>query len=297
VNYVFGRGWSRWLPLIGILPAVLVYAAFGIYPSIMTAVYSFTQYSGIVGTPLHFVGLQNYIMAFTGGFASMGSAIRTTIIFAIAVTLIQNAFGLVLALVFNAKVPGTTFYRALVFLPWVLSVVVTGMLWSLIFSPIGGPIEPLWKAVFGHASSFFGSYRLSLPLVIFVQIWQNTGFTMMVYLAGLQTIPTELLESAALDGAGRWNRFRFITFPLLAASTTVNVLLAVIGSLSVYDLIYVLTNGQFGTMTLGMYMFSTAFEGSSQLGYASMIQMVQFVLVLIATLILQRYLRRREVQL
>jgi raffinose/stachyose/melibiose transport system permease protein len=120
---------------------------------------------------------------------------------------------------------------------------------------------------------------------------------MMVYLAGLQTIPTELLESAALDGAGRWNRFRFITFPLLAASTTVNVLLAVIGSLSVYDLIYVLTNGQFGTMTLGMYMFSTAFEGSSQLGYASMIQMVQFVLVLIATLILQRYLRRREVQL
>jgi len=294
--YVFGRGWRRWAPVLGIFPALAVYLAFGIYPSIMTAIYSLTQYNGIAGTPLNFVGFANYIDAFTAA-GGIGPAIRTTLIFAVAVTVVQNMLGLLLALAFNAKVRGTTFYRALVFLPWVLSVVVTGMLWSLIFAPVGGPIEPIWHAFFGNTSSFFGSYALALPLVIFVQVWQNTGFTMMIYLAGLQTIPEELLEAASLDGASAWRKFRNVTFPLLASSTTVNILLSVIGSLGTYDLIYVLTNGQSGTNTLGMYMFSTAFEGSNQLGYASMIQMVQFVLVLIVTVILQWYLRRREVQL
>ncbi|GGE33035.1 sugar ABC transporter permease [Pullulanibacillus camelliae] len=294
---VFGKkGFKKWMPLLGLLPAIIVFGAFKIYPSIMTFIYSFTQYSGIPGTPLHFVGLENYKMAFSG-FSGIGKAIRITIIFALCVTLLQNALGLFAALVFNKKTRGTVFYRSLVFLPVVLSVVVTGLIWSLLFSPIGGPIEPIWKAVFGHSSSFFGSNTLALPLVIFVQIWQNAGFTMVVYLAGLQTVPTELLESAQLDGASRWQRFRHVLFPMIAASTTVNVLLCVIGALGTYDLIYVLTGGQFGTMTLGMDMFNTAFGGSNQLGYGSMIQMLQFALVLIVTLILQWYLRRREVEL
>lgn len=297
-NNVFGRrGWPKILPALGLAPALLFYIGFHVYPSIMTAVYSLTQYDGIVGTPLHFVGLLNYRDAFHGGFYQIGPAIRTTIIFALAVTFVQNAAGLALATAFNGKWRGITFYRAMIFLPWILSVVVTGLIWSLMFAPIGGPMESIWQSLFGHQSAFFGSYRMALPLVIFVQIWQNTGFTMMVYLAGLQSIPQELFEAAELDGASRWRRFRHVTIPMLASSTTVNVLLAVIGSLGAYDIIYVLTNGSFGTMTLGMYMFNTAFEGSSQLGYASMIQMLQFGMVLIVTLILQRYLRRREVQL
>lgn len=297
-NNVFGRrGWPKYLPALGLLPALVFYIAFHVYPSIMTAVYSLTQYTGIIGQPLDFVGFRNYSEAFHGGFFQIAPAIRTTIIFALAVVFIQNAAGLALATAFNGKWRGVTFYRALIFLPWILSVVVTGLIWSLMFATVGGPMEAIWQAVFHHSSSFFGSYTMALPLVIFVQIWQNTGFTMMVYLAGLQAIPNELFEAAQLDGASRWRRFRHVTLPMLASSTTVNVLLAVIGSLGAYDIIYVLTNGSFGTMTLGMYMFSTAFEGSNQLGYASMIQMLQFGLVLVVVLILQYYLRRREVQL
>jgi raffinose/stachyose/melibiose transport system permease protein len=263
----------------------------------MTGVYSFTNYSGIAGTPINFIGFQNYVEAFTSGIFSMLPAIKVTLIFAVSVTIIQNALGLLLAIVFNNKVHGVVFYRAVVFLPLVLSVTVTGMLWSLIFAPEGGIAEPIWKAIFGHASSFFGSYSLALPMVIAVQIWQSAGFTMMIYLAGLQAIPNDLNEASALDGANRWQRFWGVTFPMVAPSITVNVLLCIIGSLGSYDLIYVLTNGQFGTQTLSMYMFSTAFQGSNELGYASMIQMLQFVLVLIVTVIMQWYLRRREVQL
>lgn len=294
----FGRTRKqRLLPIIGILPALILYIAFGIYPSVMTGVYSFTNYNGIAGTPLNFVGFENYIDAFTSDIFAMGPAIRTTIIFAISVTVIQNVVGLALAIVFNGKVRGVVFYRALVFLPLVLSVTVTGLLWSLIFAPVGGVAEPVWKALFGTSSSFFGSTNLALPLVIAIQIWQNVGFTMMTYLAGLQAIPQDFQEVAGLDGANRWQRFRFITFPLVAPATTVNVLLCLIGSLGSYDLIYVLTNGQFGTNTLSMYMFSSAFGGSNELGYASMVQILQFILVLIVTIIMQWYLRRREVQL
>ncbi|MCL5669823.1 MAG: sugar ABC transporter permease, partial [Acidobacteria bacterium] len=189
------------------------------------------------------------------------------------------------------------FYRTMVFLPLVLSVVVTGLLWLLIFYPAGGPVEPIWKSLFGHTSSFFGSYNMALPLVVFVQIWQNVGFTMAIYLAGLQNIPTELYEAVALDGAGKWQRFRYVTFPLIAPSTTVTVMLTAMSALGSYDLIYVITNGEFGTMTLGMYMFHTAFEGSSELGYASMVQMLQFAMTLVISFILLTFLRRREVQL
>lgn len=291
------RGWSGLSPLIGIIPASLLFLVFGIIPSIMTAYYSLTQYSGLPGTPITFIGFQNYRMAFTGGFTQIGQAIKVTIIFALAVTFIQNAAGLAMALALNKRVRGVAVYRAVVFLPQVLSVVVIGLIWTLIFSPNGGPMEPIWKAVFGHSSSFLGSYSLALPIIIFVQIWSFTGFTMLVYLAGLQTIPKELYESAKIDGAGAWKSLKYITWPMLAPSATVNIFLAVLGSIGEYSLTYVLTDGNYNTSNLGMYMFNTAFGGSSQLGYGSMLTMLQFGMTLIVGLLLQWYLRRREIQL
>ena len=292
------KGFKRWVPVFWMLPSVILYLAFGLYPSLFTAYYSFTQYRGMPGTPVTFVGLQNYFQAFSvGGWFSLQPEITTTILFAVAVTLFQNIAGLSLALVLNKRVRGVSAYRLMIFFPQVLSVVVIGLIWTLIFSPVGGPLEPLWTAVFGHPSSFLGSYSLSIWLVIFVQSWNFTGFTMLIYLSGLQTVPLELYEAAVVDGANRWKKFWWVTWPLLAPSATVNIFLSVIGGLGDFGMIYVLTDGSYGTTTLGMAMFNDTFNGGSQYGYGAMLQMLQFCLVLIVGSILLWYLRRREVQL
>lgn len=295
----FGHvGFKRWVPFLWMLPPFLLFIAFGLYPSLFTFYYSMTQYSGLPGTAATFVGLQNYIQAFSvGGWFSLGPELETTILFAVAVTLIQNAAGLGLALVMNRKVRGVAAYRLMIFFPQVLSLVVIGMIWTQIFSPVGGPLEPLWTAVFGHSSSFLGSWSLSIWLVIFVQVWNFTGFTMLIYLAGLQGIPLEYYEAAMMDGASRPVTFWRITWPLLAASATVNIFLSVIGALGDFGMIYVLTDGAYGTTTLGMAMFNDAFNGGSEYGYGAMLQVLQFGLVILVGMGLLWYLRRREVDL
>src|SRR5437660_10443613 len=121
--------------------------------------------------------------------------------------------------------------------------------------------------------------------------------SVVIYRAGLQTIPVGLREAASIDGATAWQSFRMVIYPLLAPTVTVNVLLAVIGSLQTWQIIYILTNGQQNTTVLGLDIFQTAFNGSLRQGYASCLTMVQFALVLVFALIFQFYLRRREVQM
>jgi len=127
-----------------------------------------------------------------------------------------------------------------------------------------------------------------------VQIWQNLGFTTLIFIGGLRSISAEVYEAASLDGVGRWTRLRRITLPLLAPAMTINILLAVIGSFTTYNLIYVLTDGQNSTNTLGMLAFNNAFGLSANLGYGAAVSVALFVLTLIVALPLQRYLRRRE---
>jgi raffinose/stachyose/melibiose transport system permease protein len=150
-------------------------------------------------------------------------------------------------------------------------------------------------------TNLLGNPATALWAVIWVQIWANLGFSMMVFLAGMQGIPTEVYEAGKIDGTSPWSAFRFLTIPLLAPSITVNVLLAVIGSITGYELIFVLTDGgpAFSSQTLGMWVFNQAFyggtgNGSTLPGFASSIAMVQFVLVFVIAMVMQYYLRRRE---
>ncbi len=287
------RGRDRIQMRIGMAPGLLVYFLFGIVPSVATAVISLTNYSGIPGIPAQFIGLTNYVQAFILDSAGLTGSIRDTLVFAVSVTVFQNLFALGLAHLFTKKYPGRAVFRSLVFMPASLGVTVIGLTWALIFNPSGGPAAN-FLSLWGGNSAFFGSNSLAMPLVIFVQIWANLGFTTIVYLAGMNTVPEELYEAAKLDGANGWRIFRNITFPMIAPSTTVNVLLAAVGSLNTYDLIYVLTDGLYHTNTLGMYMFNTAFQGSSNLGLAAAINMVEFAITLIVALVLQKVLRKRE---
>lgn len=287
----------RWIPWLSIAIPSLGWLVFGLYPSLATVVYSFTQYSGLPGTPLNVCGLCNYRNALSGSFTDLSSAVVTTLKYVLGVTVLQIGIGLGLALLLRHRRRGFGVYRALIFMPQVFSVTIVGVLFALIFDPQSGPAEKAYQALFGGASAFLGDSHWALPLIVLINVWMFTGYTMLVYIAALRRIPSELYEAAALDGAGRVQAFARITWPMLASATTVNVFLTAMGSIGEYSLILVLTDGQFGTKTIGMYMFDTAFGQSAQLGYGSMLAMVQFLITVVIGGVLLFFLRRREVAL
>ncbi len=174
--------------------------------------------------------------------------------FVLAVTLGQNLIALLLAHRLQGS-GSAAVGRLLVFLPIALGVTIVGLIWILIFNPEGGPMNSFFR-LFGIHSAFFGSNSWAMPLVILVQIWQNAGFSTLVFIGGLRAIDTQIYEAAAMDGIGAWRRLRRITWPLLAPAVTVNVLLALVGAFTLYNMIYVLTQGQYGTQTLGMLAFN-----------------------------------------
>jgi len=279
----------------GILLGLAVYTLFGLVPAVANTAVSFTDYALYPGAPVNFVGWTNYTSMFTTERPGFMQALVATVVFVTAVTVAQNVIALACAhrLVRDTRWNGVL--RVVVFLPIVLGVTIVGLVWILIFEPGQGPAASLW-GVFGAHSSFFGSDSLAMPLVILVQVWQNVGFSCFVFLGALNAISPEIYQAADIDGVSRWRRLSRITFPLLAPAVTVNVLLAVVGSFTVYNLIYVLTGGQHGTMTLGILSFTAAFTDSN-LGYGAAVGTVLFLLTLLVALPLMMYLRHREARL
>jgi raffinose/stachyose/melibiose transport system permease protein len=272
-------------------------------PSIATSVYSFTDATGIKGAAVHWIGLQNYKEFLFMGQASLDNyaALGRTLKFCFFVTTIQFTFGLLLALLVNQKLRGINFFRTLFFMPVILGAVIIGMIWSLFLYPLGGPLARVFE-LFGLHSEFLGGQpSVAMAWVIFIQIWANLGVTMMIFLAGLQTIPSELYEAARIDGASSWQVFKNVTWPLLTLSVNTNLLLCIIGSLQAWQLFLVLLGYRNGTQVLGYLIFAQGFGQTSgsvtsafRQGYAAAASIVLFVLVLIIGLTVQTILRRRE---
>jgi ABC-type sugar transport system permease subunit len=278
----------------GLLLGLGVYVLFAIVPMVGNIIISFTDYTGLTGAAVHNVGFSNYTEMTSTQAPGFQQAIVATLVFVVAVTVGQN----VLALLFAHRLTGSGRFaavgRLLVFLPIALGVTIVGLMWILIFNPQEGPATSFF-GLFGIHSAFFGSNSWAMPLVIFVQIWQNAGFSTLVFIGGLRAIDPALYEASAMDGIGAWQRLRRITFPLLAPSVTVSVMLALVGSFTTYNLIYVLTDGQYGTQTLGMLSFNVAFGSfEANLGYGAAVSVVLFVITLIVALPLMAMLRLRE---
>lgn len=279
--------------------AILLLFAF--VPAVFVAVVSFTDLKGLPGLPVQWVGWQNYIDYFGPGHrADNLNAFKNTMIFASLSTILQLSVGLGVAVLLNRNLKGRNFYRSVVFMPTILGVTVTALVWSLMFNTAGGPMQRLF-GIFGFTSAFFGDQRIALYLVVFVQVWMTLGVAVIIFLAGLQAIPTDLYEVAAIDGASGSQRFRYVTLPLLAPSITANVLLGIVNAMQSYQLTYVLTGASNrATQVLSLQVYQQAFGGRSgttlvqSQGYAASISMVQFLLVGIITFFTLWYLRRKE---
>lgn len=291
-----GRTAGIW-PYICLAPALLVFTALEIVPALATVVFSLTDYTGLPGAPINWVGIENYTSLLTGQRTFLLRALGVTAIFSFTVTIVQNGLAVLIAWLLNAKLRGEIAVRSIVFLPVVLGATINGLTWYVMFNPIGGPVTLALNELFGIRANMLGSVSTALWAVIWVQIWANLGFSMMVFLAGMQAIPTEVYEAGKLDGTGAWSAFRHLTIPLLAPSITINVLLAIIGTITGFELIFVLTGGgpALASQTLGIWVVNQAFFTGSRLpGFASAIAMVQFAIVFVIAMLMQYYLRRRE---
>ncbi len=233
--------------LFFILPALVIYLVFSILPFVYTVFYSFTDYTDMNPVDLGFVGLKNYLKVFDT--PVMLKAITNSVIYAILLTTFQTVLALPLAVVLNKKLKTRNLLRAVFFFPAVFSSLIIGYLWNFIMSSSDfGLINNLLHQLGLGTVNFFTADR-ALYSVILTQVWQWTGWAMVIYLANLQSIPTELYEAADIDGATGLKKFFYVTLPLMCPSVKIIVVTGLIGGMKVFDIIYSMTSGGPGNAT------------------------------------------------
>ncbi len=295
---LFGGGRRRIYPWLFLLPGLGFYLVMGVGPSLATIIYSFTDATGLRGLPINWVGFDNYDEFLFEGARSRDNldALFRTLKFMALVTVIQFGLGLLMALLVNQKLRGRLIFRTLFFVPVILGAVVQGLMWKLFLRPGGGPMDTFF-GWFGLESQFLAGNN-AFYWVIVVQIWANAGFTMVIFLAGMQTIPADLYEAAAVDGARGWQLFKNITWPQLTPAVNTNFLLNIVGSLQAWMLFLVLTGYKNGTQVLGYVVYAEGFgqqgTGSFRQGYAAAASVVLFLLVLVLGMAANFVVTRRE---
>ncbi|VTR75789.1 carbohydrate ABC transporter permease [Cellulomonas hominis] len=276
-----------------VAPATLLLLVFLVVPVVLTFVLAFTNARLISPRPAEFIGLHNFSTLW--GDPTFWASLRNTFLFGLVVVPVQAGLALVLALLVNAKVRGTNFFRTLYFVPVVTSMVVVSLLWRFLYQKDGllnaliAVVHPSYQPI-----DWLNDTRTALPAIIVMSIWQAVGFHMIIWLSGLQTIPGELYEAGDLDGATGWKRFRYITWPGLAATRTFILITITIAAFSLFTQVNVMTQGgPLDSTTTVVYMAVRTGYQQLSTGYASAISLVFFVLVLLVSGI-QRFLTREK---
>ncbi|WP_405741972.1 sugar ABC transporter permease [Streptomyces sp. NBC_00028] len=263
-------------------PALLLFAFVVLVPSARGLYYAFTDWDGL-DPDFSFVGLDNFAEMTRD--ADAVQAIWHTLLIAVAITIVQNAVGLLLALGVNSAIKSRNLLRVLLFAPAVVTPIVTAYLWRNLLGP-DGAVNSLFGAVGldGLRQDWLGSPDLALWTIVAVIVWQYAGYSMVIFLAGLQSVPPEIHEAASLDGAGPVRRFWSVTRPLLAPAFTINLLLSSIGGLKLFDQVYALTGGGPGhaTDTLSTLIYKDAFT-LGEFGYSIALAVVLTIVVAIAS--------------
>lgn len=277
------------------LPALLVYAVFVVIPVIQAIYYSGFKWNGL--KPLtDFVGLANYERALSD--PVFHSAISHNVFFVTLSLVIQIPFALGLALMLNGRFRGRAFFRLIFFAPYVLSEVITAAIFQLLLMPDSFVDQAMASAGLGGLTQLWLADRSVVLFTLFVVIsWKYFGFHMILLLAGLQGIPRELEEAAAIDGASRRQAIRYVVLPLLGPTLRVSVFLSLIGALQLFDLIWVTTGGgpANASNTMATYLFDWGFR-RFQLGYGSAVAVILFGMTFLIALAYQRFVLRRDTE-
>jgi raffinose/stachyose/melibiose transport system permease protein len=278
-----------------VAPALLLYLVFVMLPMAMAAFYGFFDWSGL-GPLDDFVGFDNYRRAL--GDPVFRGAVSHNVVIIVLSILIQLPVGLALAMLLNRKLRGRSVLRAVLFAPYVLSEVIAAVTWLLILQP-GGLADALYvRAGLGEESPLWLADREIVLYTLFVVItWKYIGFAIILFLAGLQAVPKELYEAAAIDGARAWKQTRHITIPLLGPTIRIWIFLSIIGSLQLFDLVWIMTLGgpAGASTTMATYIVDFGFR-RSEFGYGNAVAMILFVISFVVALLYQRYVLRRDTE-
>lgn len=272
------------------LPNLALIAVFTYLPLINNVYYSTLDWT-LGSTSATVVGFDNYINFFTSSDAPQ--VLGTTLVFTVVTVGGSMVLGLLVALALNAKVRGTTFARSAVFAPYVLSGVGVGLVWLFIFDPGYGVLSWLLRGIGQQSPQWINDPQLSLVMVIIVYVWKNLGYCAVVYLAGLQSLPKDVMEAASLDGANGFRRFMSISVPLLSPTTFFLLITTMISSLQAFDLIRIMTPLGNGTSTLIYEAYLQAFGAYNRAGYSAAISVVLFAILLIITVLQLRFVERK----
>ncbi|MFD0473474.1 carbohydrate ABC transporter permease [Nonomuraea thailandensis] len=267
-----------------------MYALIVLYPAVAGVIYAFTDWSGI-GRDMSFVGLENF-RTLLADEQAMGS-IGNTLLLTVAIVVVQNGVGLLLALGVHVKLKSRALLRVVFFAPVVVSPVMVAFLWKYIYNP--DPSAGL-NGLLGLEVDWLGDPSIALWSIAGMVVWQNAGYSMVIFLAGLEGVPRELHEAAMIDGAGTVQRFRYVTWPLLAPALTINLMLSTIGGLKLFDQVFAATNGGpgYATETLSTVLYKQAFV-FGKFGYSTAVALVLALFVAAVSLVQVYYLRSREV--
>jgi raffinose/stachyose/melibiose transport system permease protein len=263
-------------------PALALFAFVVLVPSARGVYYAFTDWDGLSPT-MSFVGLGNFTAMLDDPDARQ--AIWHTMLIAVAITVIQNGCGLLLALGVNSLIKSRNVLRVFLFAPAVVTPIVTAYLWRNLLGPDGAVNSLLAAVGLGTwQQDWLGDPQLALWSVVAVVVWQFSGYSMVIFLAGLQSVPQEIFEAAAMDGAGPVRRFWSVIRPLLAPAFTVNLMLSIIGGIKLFDQVYALTGGGPGhaTDTLSTLIYKDAFT-LGEFGYSIALAVVLTAIVAVAS--------------
>ncbi len=278
---------------IFLLPWLIGLLVFWLGPILASAAFALLEYD--VLSPPKFVGLAHFQRAFTGD-KQFWPSLQRTFTYSIVVVPIGVTGSLLLAMLLNQKLKATNVFRTLFFLPHLTPAVALAVLWIWLFHPSIGPINVALEAIGIDGPGWLTSKQWALPALIIISLWAGLGGnTMLIFLAGLQNVPQELLEASEIDGAGRWAKFRHVTLPMISPTILFNLILGVIGALKVFTLAFVATEGgpSYATWFYALHIYNQAFK-YFRMGYGAALAWI-FVIILLAFTYFQLVLSRKWV--
>lgn len=289
-----GNQWSLYLL---VLPVLLLWLIFVLYPALTNFFYCFFDYDGI-GAPLIFKGFDNFVRAFTRDWYTFSAGFFNCMKYSVVVTFVQNIFAVSLAVLLTKKLKLTNIYRTILFFPVVVGPMVIAMTWALFLDTRGIFNAFLHFLHLPSTTPWLGDPNWSFWLISFIIIWTYTGYSMVIYIAGLQQIDPQYYEAATVDGANSWQRFKKVTLPLLMPSITINLLISLAGTFKIFELPFLLGGGDFHAIsrpTTTMYLNIYYEFQQSHYGYASAQLVILFLMVLVVAVIQTRITLKREV--
>ncbi|HDK26817.1 MAG TPA: sugar ABC transporter permease [Candidatus Atribacteria bacterium] len=277
-----------------LLPAFILYGIFFLYPLFSGVLYSFTRWNGISFSK-EFIGMENFKEIFSD--KRFLDSLFFTFKYAILNVIFINILAFALALMLDRTVKGIGFLRSIFFMPNVISMVIVGFIWQFIFMNVVGEVSKFTGLPFLN-QSWLGDPNIALYSVTLVSVWRGTGYMMIIYLAGLQTINSEIIDASRIDGASNWGKFIYIILPLMIPSINICLFMTIANSFKMFDLVFAMTRGGpgYATEVISLNIYNEAFL-NDRYGYGIAKAVVLAIIIMIVTYIQLKALKKKEVVL